>query len=147
VTRGGFYWRFKNRQDLLDHLLLDWESSNARHFLDRLAEPGTPRERMERLIDLWMEERQFDPRLEAAIRQWALIDQAVSQRVRTVDLGRIKAIANLLLEAGYSTNEAEARARITYFHQVGYYTLELGETAEERLAMRPHYTQVLFGYS
>jgi hypothetical protein len=94
-----------------------------------------------------MEERQFDPRLEAAIRQWALIDQAVSQRVRSVDLGRIKAIANLLLEAGYSTNEAEARARITYFHQVGYYTLELGETAQERLAMRPHYTQVLFGYS
>jgi AcrR family transcriptional regulator len=147
VTRGGFYWRFKNRQDLLDQLLLDWENSNARHFLDRLAEPGTPHERMERLIDLWMEERQFDPRLEAAIRQWALIDQAVSQRVRNVDLGRIKAIANLLLEAGYSTNEAEARARITYFHQVGYYTLELGETAQERLAMRPHYTQVLFGYS
>lgn len=147
VTRGGFYWRFKNRQDLLDHLLLDWESSNARHFLDRLAEPGTPRERMERLIDLWMEERQFDPRLEAAIRQWARIDEAVSQRVRSVDLGRIEAIASLLLQAGYGPDEAEARARITYFHQIGYYTLELGETAEERLAMRPHYTRVLFGYS
>ncbi|WP_170151764.1 TetR/AcrR family transcriptional regulator [Sphingosinicella microcystinivorans] len=145
VTRGGFYWRFKNRQDLLDHLLLDWENSNARHFLDRLAEPGALAERMQRLIDLWIEERQFDPRLEAAIRQWARIDPAVHKRVRSVDLGRIKAIADLYLEDGYDTYDAEARARITYFHQIGYYTLELGESTEERRAMLPHYSRVLFG--
>lgn len=146
VTRGGFYWRFKNRQDLLDQLLLDWENSNARHFLERLAEPGTPRERMDRLIDLWMEERQFDPRLEAAIRQWALVDEPVRKRVRSVDLGRIRAIADILLQAGYDADQAEARARITYFHQIGYYTLDLGESAQERIAMRPHYSNVLFGY-
>ncbi|WP_397578137.1 TetR/AcrR family transcriptional regulator [Sphingorhabdus sp.] len=146
VTRGGFYWRFKNRQDLLDQLLLDWESSNARHFLNRLAEAGTPRERMDRLIDLWMEERQFDPRLEATIRQWALIDEPVRKRVRIVDLGRISAIAGILLQAGFDAIQAEARARLTYFHQIGYYTLDLGESAQERFAMRPHYTSVLFGY-
>lgn len=146
VTRGGFYWRFKNRQDLLDQLLLDWESSNARHFLNRLAEAGTPRERMDRLIDLWMEERQFDPRLEAAIRQWALIDEPVRKQVRIVDLGRISAIADILLQAGFDAIQAEARARLTYFHQIGYYTLDLGESAQERFAMRPHYTSVLFGY-
>lgn len=146
VTRGGFYWRFKNRQDLLDQLLHDWESSNASHFLNRLAEAGTPRERMDRLIDLWMEERQFDPRLEAAIRQWALIDEPVRKRVRVVDLGRISAIADILLQAGFDAIQAEARARLTYFHQIGYYTLDLGESAQERFAMRPHYTSVLFGY-
>lgn len=146
VTRGGFYWRFKNRQDLLDQLLDDWESSNARNFLERLAAPGTPRERSDRLIDLWMEERDFDPKLEAAIRQWGLIDEAVRKRVRNVDLGRIKAIADIFLQQGYGTHEAEARARITYFHQVGYYTLNLDETPEERAAMRPHYARVLLWY-
>lgn len=145
VTRGGFYWRFKNRQDLLDQLLLDWESSNARNFINRLAEPGTLAERMQRLIDLWMEERQFDPRLEAAIRQWALIDTAVHARVRSVDLGRIEAITDIFLIDGYEPNDAKARARITYFHQIGYYTLTLGESPEERRAMLPHYTRVLFG--
>lgn len=144
VTRGGFYWRFRNRQDLLDHLLLDWEGSNARHFLDRLAEPGTPQERMDRLIELWIEERQFDPKLEAAIRQWGRIDAVVRERVRAVDLGRIKAIADIYLQDGYDAEDAEARARITYFHQIGYYTLDLGESAEQRAAMRPHYSRVLF---
>ena len=24
MTRGGFYWHFKGRQDLLDALLVDW---------------------------------------------------------------------------------------------------------------------------
>jgi AcrR family transcriptional regulator len=145
VTRGGFYWRFRNRQDLLDQLLLDWEGSNARHFLDRLAEPGTPSERLDRLIDMWIEERQFDPKLEAAIRQWGRIDEAVRERVRTVDLGRIKAIADhIYLPDDYGAEDAEARARITYFHQIGYFALELGETAEQRSAMRPHYRRVLF---
>jgi AcrR family transcriptional regulator len=144
VTRGGFYWRFRNRQDLLDQLLLDWEGSNARHFLDRLAEPGTPHERMDRLIDLWIEERQFDPKLEAAIRQWGRIDPVVRDRVHAVDLGRIKAIADIYLQDGYEVEDAEARARITYFHQIGYYALELGETAEQRAAMRPHYRRALF---
>jgi AcrR family transcriptional regulator len=146
VTRGGFYWRFKNRRDLLDHLLLDWESSNARHFLDRLSEPGNLAERMDRLIDLWMEERQFDPRLEAAIRQWARIEEPVRERVRVVDLGRIRAIADIFLQAGFAPDDAEARARIIYFHQIGYYTLDLGESAEQRAAMRPHYTRVMCGY-
>jgi AcrR family transcriptional regulator len=145
VTRGGFYWRFRNRQDLLDQLLLDWEGSNAQHFLDRLAEPGTPSERLDRLIDMWIEERQFDPKLEAAIRQWGQIDEAVRERVRAVDLGRIKAIADhIYLPDGYGAEDAEARARITYFHQIGYFALELGETAEQRAAMRPHYRRVLF---
>ena len=145
VTRGGFYWRFENRQDLLNQLLLDWESSNARHFLERLAEPGPARERQERLIKLWMEERDFDPQLEAAIRQWARIDEAVRKRVYDVDLGRIDAIADIFLQAGQDKVEAEVRARIMYFHQIGYYALDLGETMEQREALLPHYTRILSG--
>ena len=146
VTRGGFYWRFKNRQDLLDQLLADWKTSNARHFVDRLAEPGSPRERCERLINLWIEEKHFDPKFEAAIRAWARVDPKVRELVHTIDLGRIKAIADIFLQDGRDPNEAEARARILYFHQIGYYALELGETSQERHAMIPHYSRVLFGF-
>ncbi|MEE4348985.1 MAG: helix-turn-helix domain-containing protein [Pacificimonas sp.] len=145
VTRGGFYWRFKNRRELLENLLIDWESSNARHFLDRLAEPGTPQERWERLVRLWIEEKQFDPQLEAAIRQWARIDSDVRQRVQTIDQGRIEAIADIFRQTGRDEVEALIRARITYFHQIGYYALDLGELPEERQALTPHYTRVLFG--
>ena len=146
VTRGGFYWRFKNRQDLLDNLLADWKASNARHFLDRLAEAGSPRERCDRLINLWIEETHFDPKFEAAIRAWARVDQNVRELVHAIDLGRIKAIADIFLQDGRDAHEAEARARIVYFHQIGYYALELGETSQERLAMIPHYSRVLFGF-
>lgn len=147
VTRGGFYWRFTNRQDLLDHLLADWESSNARHFLDRLAEPGTPQQRGERLINLWLEEKHFDPKLEAAIRGWAQVDDAVRERVHDIDVGRIEAIADIFLQDGRDQIEAEVRARIIYFHQIGYYALELGETPEQRKAMVPHYSRVMFGFA
>ncbi|MFN7397725.1 MAG: TetR/AcrR family transcriptional regulator, partial [Sandaracinobacter sp.] len=58
----------------------------------------------------------------------------------------IRAIADIFLQQGYGVEDAEARARITYFHQVGYYTLNLDETPEERAAMRPHYARVLLWY-
>ena len=147
VTRGGFYWRFTNRQDLLDHLLADWKASNARHFVKRLAEPGSPLERCERLINLWIEEKHFDPKFEAAIRAWARVDQQVRDLVHTIDLGRIEAIADIFLQDGRDPKEAEVRARVIYFHQVGYYALELGETSQQRYEMIPHYTRVLFGFN
>jgi AcrR family transcriptional regulator len=32
VTRGGFYWLFKSRDELLSELLLDWQRTNTRPF-------------------------------------------------------------------------------------------------------------------
>lgn len=146
VTRGGFYWRFENRQDLLDHLLEDWEKSNAKHFLEQLAKPGAPSRRLQRLVNLWMEEKNFDPRLEAAIRHWATIDGHVRERVHAVDRCRIAAIADIFIQDGRDQIEAEVRARILYFHQVGYYALDLGETIELREKLMPHYTRIMAGF-
>src|ERR1700728_367653 len=32
ATRGGFYWFFTSRKQLLDHLLADWEETNTAAF-------------------------------------------------------------------------------------------------------------------
>jgi hypothetical protein len=43
--------------------------------------------------------------------------------VRAVDHQRIAALARLMQVYGYKGTEALVRARIMYFHQVGYYAL------------------------
>jgi hypothetical protein len=55
-----------------------------------------------------------------------------------------------LLQAIFQANgEGElaslARARITYFHQIGYYALAIEESLEDRLALSPYYHAVLTG--
>jgi AcrR family transcriptional regulator len=146
VTRGGFYWRFRNRQHLLDELLDDWEARNTRQFLETVGPPGTPAERYTRLVRLWLDERDFDPALDSAVRQWGSIDAAVRNRVRSADLARIEGLAQIFREAGQPQMEAHVRARIVYFHQIGYYTLGLGESRAERDGLVETYTRILSGF-
>jgi AcrR family transcriptional regulator len=145
VTRGGFYWRFKSRSDLLDQLLEDWKTSNTEPYLAALSGPGSAHERFSALVNLWLEERAYSPDFDTAVRAWARTSPSVADVVRETDEIRIAALRDVFVLAGYRDDEAFIRARVTYFHQVGYYALGLRETAMDRASLRPLYYKVLFG--
>jgi hypothetical protein len=46
---------------------------------------------------------------------------------------------------GHAEDEAFVRARIFYFHQVGYYAMDVRESREQRLRLLPLYTKALTG--
>ena len=46
---------------------------------------------------------------------------------------------------GYHGLEALMRARITYYHQVGYYALGVRESRKTRRQLLPYYAKVLTG--
>lgn len=146
VTRGGFYWRFRNRQDLLDHLLADWRNTNTRAFLLAFERAGTPQERYRRMVRMFIDERDFNPALDAAIRQWGGFDAGVAEQVQTADEERIAALHRLFLDAGQEDEEAMIRARIVYFHQIGYYALGIRESRERRRMLAPLYDKILTGF-
>ncbi|SEK00424.1 transcriptional regulator, TetR family [Sphingobium sp. AP50] len=147
VTRGGFYWRFKSRHDLLEQLLDDWRSCNTVPFVSALSGAGTPAQRYRALMQLWIEEREFRPDYDTAVRNWAATSSVVADVVQTVDSVRVDALRRLFKEAGYDGNEALVRARITYYHQVGYYTLGVRQSAERRRQLSPIYYQILTGFA
>ena len=63
VSRGGFYYRFKSREALLDALLEDWRVSNTRPWLAALCGPGTHVDRYRAFIRLLLDEKDYRPRL------------------------------------------------------------------------------------
>lgn len=148
VTRGSFYWHFDKHADLLEAVLVDWEANNSAAFERVVREGGNNgRAEFEAVVDVWIAEKDYDPAWDSAMRQWALQSPRVAQVVKRVDEHRIALIRQIFLDMGFQDLDALVRARITYFHQVGYYTLGLGETRDARIELMPAYTRALIGSS
>jgi AcrR family transcriptional regulator len=147
ATRGGFYWFFASRKQLLDNILTDWEETNSAGFKaiirDRRGANGMAE--YQALCELWITEDGYDPQWDAAVREWARISPSVAKVVRRVDDARIDIMRRIFTDFGYNETEAFIRARITYFHQVGYYTLGVRESREQRLKLLPLYSRILTG--
>ena len=146
VTRGSFYWHFRDRNHLLQTLLSQWRGESHEMF-DRLVggDAASGMEEFVRLVHLWIDESEFDPSLESAMRDWARTSEEVAAVVKAVDEERIAYIKRIFLDFGYEEDEAFIRARITYFHQVGYYTIGFNESLDARMALLPMYVYVLTG--
>ena len=90
VTRGSFYWHFRDRNHLLETLLSQWRGQSHEMF-DRLVggDAASGMEEFVRLVHLWIDESEFDPALESAMRDWARTSDDVSAVVKAVDEERI----------------------------------------------------------
>lgn len=146
VSRGGFYWFFASREQLLQELLSYWVETGTQLFENLL----NPKQRngmqeYQALIDLWIDEKEYDPRWDGAVRDWARTSPAVLKAVQAVDRKRIEVIERIFWDLGYSGLEAQVRARVTYYHQVGYYALGVRESRQQRLELIPYYKKVLVG--
>ena len=146
ATRGSFYWHFADHADLQDALIQKWTERNVTPFRAiPQQEEGGPRAQLARYAMVWLTER-FDPGLDAAVREWGRSSDAVGQMVAAVDDERIAILNDLFTRIGYEAEEALVRARIWYYHQVGYYSLRIAQPRAERLALFPVYFRVLAGF-
>lgn len=148
VSRGGFYWFFAGRDELLQELLAYWVESSTMQFEKILRARGRNGvQEFQALIDLWIDEKEYDPKWDGAVRDWARTSAAVLKAVRAVDDRRIVVLQRIFIDLGFKGTEAHIRARVTYYHQVGYYALGIHESRERRRKLLPYYTQVLTGRS
>lgn len=145
-SRGGFYWFFKDRAQLLDELLRLWMKNGVTQF-ERIVQQngGDGMREYHALIDLWIDEEQYDPKWDGAIRDWARTSPAVLKAVQEVDRQRIAVLERIFVHLGYRGTEAHVRARVTYYHQVGYYALGVRESRALRRQLIPFYRKILTG--
>lgn len=146
ATRGGFYWFFDSRKELLECLLADWEENNTAAFKSVVRARGAnDTAEFQALCDVWITEDGYSPQWDAAMREWARISERAEKVVRRVDDARIEIIQQIFHDMGYKDPAAFVRARIAYFHQVGYYTLGVRESRERRMQLLPLYIRYLTG--
>jgi len=132
-ARSSFYWYFKNRTDLLDSLLDYWQITNTRALVTSANKvTDTVNEALINVFACWISGGEFDTRLDFAIRDWARRSGTVRRAVDISDSARIEALVGMFLRFGYAQSEAEVRARIIYFTQIGYDALDQRESSEIR---------------
>ena len=129
ITKGSFYWHFRNRGELLDAVLEHWEREMTEVEFERIESmPAALAGRLLALAEDVLEKGmgRYDP----AIRAWARHDRKVAAAVAQVDRRRVRALAGFFEGGGFGTAEARTRARL-------FYTFLLGEPQVRSPARQP----------
>jgi len=146
VSRSSFYWYFKDRDELLDALLVQWEAKNTRSIVKQAAaQARSINEAVCNVFRCWVNPAIFSPRLDFAVREWARGSAKARAALDRSDSERTAAIEEMFERFGYADRDAVVRARVLYYTQIGYYALDIREPMQARLALTPYYLEALTG--
>lgn len=111
IAKAGFYWHFKNRDDLLRQLLDYW----TREITEVITSNPEllalkPKSRLIRAAEIILDHDLT--RHEIAIRQWALQDAGVARAVKKANRLRLDFARNALSELGFKGEDLEMRAML-----------------------------------
>jgi AcrR family transcriptional regulator len=121
VTKGSFYWHFKDRQDLLAGVLQVWRDGRIRDIdKQTAASPGQERKQLQHLIDVYSAARsRKGMAIELALRDWARRDADAARIVEEVDDYRLECTRRLYRACGFDAQEAKARSLMLYAYVFG----------------------------
>lgn len=149
VSKGSFYWHFKDRAALLQAVLVMWEHKGTEAVI-----VGVEQESDDPGARLWaLMRRVFGTSLpfdnfEAQLRAWAQKDEAAAAVVARVDKKRRRYVADQLVAAGLPRPVARQRAELLYRLLVGDFVMRsYGQRALPTAALEQFHALLLDGAS
>ena len=119
IARAGFYWHFKDREDLLQQLLEHWVTETTEVVTKNrelsALEPGV---RLATAAEMILE-RDLG-RYDMAIRQWALNNARAARAVRQVNRIRADFVRSAFSELGFTGDDLDMRTMLF----IGYHSTE-----------------------
>lgn len=135
VTRGSFYWHFKDRAALHTAMLKEWRKQSSYQIGSRIeSRASTPDERLRQTLALPRSgpAAQRAAAIEFAIRLWSLRDKEAAQAVKHIDNVRLQYYAKLYGELGFSAKESRKRAFLFYATLMGQAIIVTDEHTDVR---------------
>lgn len=117
VSKGSFYWHFRDRGDLLERMLSRWEEGEL-GWLDVDHDDASAATRWARVVA-----RTANPdhvRTEAAVRAWARRDERVARRVAALERRKASLIAGVLRDVGFTRSAAESWSEVVLLVCLGW---------------------------
>ena len=134
VSRGSFYWHFKDHRDLL-RAMLDWWDREMTDTVIQFANStrGSPQKRLMAVAeDVLRSDRN---RYETAMRTWAESDRKAARTLQRVVNKRLDYVTSLFREAGFSPRPALLDRDLVAVYIMSEYSILAEETLETRLRL------------
>ncbi|WP_019201340.1 TetR/AcrR family transcriptional regulator [Tsukamurella sp. 1534] len=144
VTKGGFYGTFADRNELLTAVLDTWEREAVDDVLAHVeAQDVDPRERARLAGVLTLSADRLLP-VDLAVRQWARRDEAVAERLRRVDTGRMDFLRTSIGAFCSDPDEVEARSLLAFCAAIGEHFITVEHPGRTRAEVLVRAADVLF---
>ena len=142
VTKGSFYWHFKDREQFLDELLSFWAEQSTQTVI---ANPNYPTDSKERVRAVAEDIVRRDlGKMDPHIRSWTQYDKRRGKVVAKIDKMRFEFLRDLFLAAGFSITGASLRAQSLYRYVLGEQFISGRESMGQRVQrMQAHVNLLL----
>ena len=141
VTKGSFYWHFKDRQQLMEALLDRWFSIWDDQMLPDMEEAANPADRIWALFESVL--GRLTRGQTVSLRMMSHSDADVARRIDARDAQRLSFLTSQLVEIGFAPSEARVRGQVYQTIMTGEYLRSGGLPLEERVARARSYHLML----
>ena len=141
VTKGSFYWHFRDRQELLDVLLDLWFSIWDDQMSPDIDGDGNAEERIWALFESVI--RRTTRGQTVSLRLLSHKDPEIARRIDERDAQRLAFLMQRLEEIGFSREEARVRGQVYQAIMTGEFLRNGGLPLEERIDRAREYHLLL----
>jgi AcrR family transcriptional regulator len=118
VSKGSFYWHFRDREDLLNSVLARWEGEETAWRDEAAGGDKSAAARWATLVEHSTDARRC--RLEVALGAWARRDDRLAVRVAAIEKARREFIADVLEDVGFAPRAADSWADLAQLVCLGW---------------------------
>jgi AcrR family transcriptional regulator len=124
VTKGSFYWHFKDRDDLLQSMLARWEETGSEVVFSEVERVGgDAKRRLKHMSDIIFRRYSDQLNFEIALRDWGRKDPKIRHIIAQEDERRMDYMRGLFAEIYDDPQIAEAKAWLLFSLYVGETTI------------------------
>ncbi|GHH00001.1 TetR/AcrR family transcriptional regulator [Pseudodonghicola xiamenensis] len=137
VTKGSFYWHFRDRHDFLGHLFDHWRRRETTGLIRHVETTyNAAPDRIWHVVE-FVTLGTYDVGTEVAMRQWGQSDPEVREGLTRVDAERLEFFTRQFEACGFDPEAARLRAISVYSFTLSCGYMLTGETRNQlRLRLR-----------